>query len=71
MVISGAQGLLMLMGSNFLIKITRPQYIAPSKRIVSGKNFMAISSMVYTVGMTKDLALFLVILLSITPSNPA
>ena len=40
-----------------------------NKRIVHGKNFKAVRSVVYSVGMTKYFEHFLVILPSITPLN--
>ena len=42
-----------------------------NKRIVSVKNFTAISLVVYAVGTTKDFESFLGILSFITPSNSA
>ena len=42
-----------------------------NKRIVSEKNFKAISSVVYSVGMTKDFECFLAILSSVTPLDSA
>ena len=40
-----------------------------NKRIVSGKRFKAIPSVVYAVGATKDFEVFLAILCFITLSN--
>ena len=42
-----------------------------NKRIVSGKNFKVIQSVVHLVGMTKDFECFLAILSSITPLDLA
>ena len=42
-----------------------------NKRIISVKNFTAISAVVYAVGMTKDFEPFLTLLSSITPPNSA
>ena len=65
-VISGAQGLLMLMGSKFLIKKTRPWVTAAWMIIQNSINLFKTPLVVYPVGMTKDFEHFSVILSSIS-----
>ena len=69
--------MLQLLKLSFTILSILHQFNNPSKlstfneRIVSVKNFTAISLVVYAIGMTKDFEPFLAILSCITPLNSA